>query len=1447
MIWGAVPRPRATLLVISAAIAGACTSPEPGTELPAELGRASQTLLLDPDFGSEDSPGERAEPARDYTLFEADPVRPVAVLQNSELIAVTNTVDDHLELVRATRGGVRRCGRIHVGMRPVAVAAVRDRAREAELWVVNHLSDSVSRVRVDPRTCEGEVVDTLHVGDEPRDVVVTRGAGGRQLVFVAAAHRGQHHPSAAARLGTDLLTPAGEKESAGLADVFVFDAGGSREPLRVVNLFTDKPRALAAGNGVVYAAGYQTGNRTSVVLAEVALARGLESLRSILADGAGGAQPGATDSIVDPMQAAMRDPYHLGRDYEGRGPWDRGGELELPASARGKVRIEGGVPAVSGRGRCMPDPRPELTSRFEQQVCVRVDEHNRALGIVPQRAGEVDPECQCTSGDGTLQPTTSVIVRFFDSERECGADYAHFPDGSAGCWLDAAPTGARTPADGSREQPVPMAWNDQMRFSLPDQDVFAIDTSTLDVKQAFSGVGTIIFGLAVQPGSGRVVASNTEAMNLTRFEGAGASSSTTVRGHLHESRLTLLDGRRVQPIHLNTHVDYGQCCERRPGENEQSLAFPTSVAFSSDGERLYVTALGSDKVAMLDTRALGARFDNTRARRRGQLSDVTLGESVEEPSGPVGLALDERRGRVYVKTHFSNELVVLDAGNSEIVYRIKFESPEPESIRRGRHVLYNARLTSAHGDSACASCHVFGDFDGLSWDLGDPDGETVRNPGPFALSPEIFTLTGITRDSFRADGTARPLVADFRSNKGPMATQTLRGLANHGAQHWRGDRTRRFQDEPGRHPNFGSLDEDNSFGEFDVAIAGLNGNDAPLSAELFQDFTNFALQLTLPPNPVRALDDSLTREQASARARYFGCSEVTDEQLERGQCIAPGGVLVDIDAETRACTCAQNPVVQALGELPRARALALALKSFIADEARRADLERVAGHPGSLPAEGAARLQAIVTELSASLTELEAAPVRLGARGLLDEQSSMVLARLSGAMLDLVELSRAHGAPNARLVFELLSAAAEPSGPEAAATGPGELEAAFRRAQGASELNARVLRDEAARGSGEFRNLLTDCDAGVSVACRLRVSDTLTTCHGCHTLDRDGNAEFDVYRPGFFGTSGAYSFENVSQIFKVPHLRNLYQKAGMFGAAPALLFVPESVLGARSGGFSATEHRFMGPQVRGFGFFHDGSFDTLHRFFGFTVFVARPPGTINARDTGNPAGLSAATPSADRRAACVTELRSAPESVLEGLPPALSLCLGSSPVPELCFVAPADPDCERALAALADVLGDPSFPATFRGQILPACWQLGSMLEGGGPDGACYPDGQRERAALESFMLAFDTNLKPMVGQQVTLQRPSRRSPPPLLTALLGAAARGHCDAVARRRSGGYLVVEPRPDTPGATILIDSHGRAERLEELWDDGSPITLTCYPPQARQAEARRAAFQGRQGRR
>jgi thrombospondin type 3 repeat protein len=92
-------------------------------------------------------------------------------------------------------------------------------------------------------------------------------------------------------------------------------------------------------------------------------------------------------------------------------------------------------------------------------------------------------------------------------------------------------------------------------------------------------------------------------------------------------------------------------------------------------------------------------------------------------------------------------------------------------------------------------------------------------------------------------------------------------------------------------------------------------------------------------------------------------------------------------------------------------------------------------------------------------------------------------------------------------------------------------------------------------------------------------------CVGCHTLDPS---------QGYFGTQGNASFENEPQILKVPHFRNAYQKVGMFGAAA----VPAVLIG---------DNGHKGNQIRGFGFLHGGSNDTVFRFFRANVFSGIAP------------------------------------------------------------------------------------------------------------------------------------------------------------------------------------------------------------------------------------------------
>jgi YVTN family beta-propeller protein len=566
-----------------------------------------------------------------------------------------------------------------------------------------------------------------------------------------------------------------------------------------------------------------------------------------------------------------------------------------------------------------------------------------------------------------------------------------------------------------------------VRFNLPDYDVFAIDaTATPPIQVAgtpgrFPHVGTTLFNMAVNPANEKVYVTNLEAFNEVRFEGPGDFASSTVRGRLVESRITVIDpvAETVTPIHLNKHIDYDSPFDAAPNPtNEKSLAFPLEMQFTADGTTLYVAALGSSKIGMYDTAELES---NSFVPDVDSQIPVTGG-------GPTGLVLDEANSRLYVLTRFDNSVSVVSTATGSETQHVALHNPEPPSVVAGRPFLYDAAHTSSRGDQACASCHIFGDMDQLAWDLGNPDDETIENEIPFILGP-----LGIIDE-------------DFHPMKGPMTTQSLRGMDNHGPMHWRGDRNGR-PEESNAQPNGGVFDEERAFMKFNPAFVGLIGRSSELTTDEMASFTDFILQVMYPPNPIRNLDNSLTAGQAESQTEYFN-----------------------------------------------------------------------------------------------------------------------------------------------------------------------------------------------------------------------RTADTVQTCNGCHVFNRDGNGVGPqaVERPGFFGSDGRATFENETQMFKVAHLRNLYQKVGMFGMAPEPFVNPG-------------DNAHKGDQVRGFGFLHDGSIDTVFRFFQATVF--------------NPAG------------------------------------------------AP---------------FNNPGFP------------------------------NDADRRDMESFMLAFDSNHRPIVGQQATLSPSSGGDADTRVDLILDRADAGECDAVVK-------------------------------------------------------------------
>src|SRR5690606_7634192 len=187
---------------------------------------------------------------------------------------------------------------------------------------------------------------------------------------------------------------------------------------------------------------------------------------------------------------------------------------------------------------------------------------------------------------------------------------------------------------------------------------------------------------------------------------------------------------------------------------------------------------------------------------------------------------------------FDNSISIIDLRRGTEVNKVEMFNPEPERVQVGRQLLYDTDFTSGHGDSACASCHIGGDNDDLAWDLGDPGGRplSITKLGNVQSIPPEAIIALLPRFA--------PIFDFFMPLKGPMTTQSLRGMDNHGAMHWRGDRNGAVQQsgapfiDPATgapivsaQPNAGFFDEHKAFTSFNVAFPGLVGREDMLDPE----------------------------------------------------------------------------------------------------------------------------------------------------------------------------------------------------------------------------------------------------------------------------------------------------------------------------------------------------------------------------------------------------------------------------------------------------------------------------------------------------------------------------------------------------------------------------------------------------------------------------------------
>src|SRR3984957_298103 len=360
-------------------------------------------------------------------------------------------------------------------------------------------------------------------------------------------------------------------------------------------------------------------------------------------------------------------------------------------------------------------------------------------------------------------------------------------------------------------------WNDptyskNIKYTMPDNDVAIINTGvTPALAGYYSGVGTINLGIAVNPVTGDLYISNTDALNLTHFE-------TNLVGHFVNNRITEIQASTgtVTPYDLNPGINYSIL--PNSAALATALAQPTGLAFDPSGNFMWVAAFGTDRVAQVSTSGNVLGFVEV-AQPSGQGSNV---DPINK-RGPRGLALNSAAQTLYVLNRISNSISILSTSQFTELSEIPIGfNPTPAAIQQGRGFLYDAKL-SGSGTGACAACHIDGDMDHLAWDLGDP-------------TQKMTSLTEDANTPKAGFGTATTITVHFHPMKGPMTTQTLRGLINQAPYHWRGD-----------HANFAA---------FNTAFTSLLGS-SQLSTADMNLYTNFVNTLIFPPNPYENLDRSL--------------------------------------------------------------------------------------------------------------------------------------------------------------------------------------------------------------------------------------------------------------------------------------------------------------------------------------------------------------------------------------------------------------------------------------------------------------------------------------------------------------------------------------------------------------------------------------------------------------
>ncbi|MFT4541249.1 MAG: hypothetical protein ACI841_001064 [Planctomycetota bacterium] len=263
---------------------------------------------------------------------------------------------------------------------------------------------------------------------------------------------------------------------------------------------------------------------------------------------------------------------------------------------------------------------------------------------------------------------------------------------------------------------------------LPDHDLFRITPGGQAVAVA-RDMGAVLFAVGKNESTGEVWQLGTEANNKDALRmGEPAIQGEIVFNQV--SLATLTPGSVVAPSATFNLDDTDPVTLGVQYDSARSVGQPYALDFDDAGNG-YVAGLLSDNLVQLDSSG-------------GFLREWDTG------SIPRGVIVAGDGSSAWVYCWGSNTIEEWDLGPAAPTLTRTLDlgfDPTPELVAEGRRLYFSGEF-SQHHNASCNSCHIEGDSDLLIWDLSN-----------------------LPRD-----------------DKGPLMTQTLRGIADTRPYHWRGER-----------------------------------------------------------------------------------------------------------------------------------------------------------------------------------------------------------------------------------------------------------------------------------------------------------------------------------------------------------------------------------------------------------------------------------------------------------------------------------------------------------------------------------------------------------------------------------------------------------------------------------------------------------------------------------